>query len=266
MLPDSEFADMHGRVVEWLGSQIAKGTLRGILDLGAIAEEFHVSRSLVRECLRTLSAKGMVRARQRTGTSVTEPEHWALLDEQVIRWRAAGPRRFVQLEESLELRSRLEPLAASLTAQRGDAETLAAIDREADQIDTAIRTDDGRLMIEADTAFHRLLYLGSGNSMLARLAGTVHACLRVPDLQDYARFSPDTVARHWELADLIRSGEAAAAERRTEVMMAISRTLFTSACRQIADQGLGDPGRSGPGPHMDRTGDGRAGPGRDPLP
>ena len=231
-----EMASMHGRVVEWLGSGIATGNLTGVLDLDRIAQEFQVSRSLVRECLRTLSAKGMVQARQRTGTCVTSVEQWSLLDEQVIRWRAAGPRRFVQMQESLAIRTRLEPLAAGLVAARRDAATLGRIHDAVRGIRDAIATGDGPLMIAADTAFHRELYLGSGNSMLARLAGTVHACLRVPDFQDFRQFSADTVTRHQHFAEVLSSADPKAAEQEAERLMSLSAELFRAAYRRVAEQ------------------------------
>lgn len=232
--PDpEEISSMHGRVVEALGSRIATGRLTGVLDLDLIAQHFQVSRSLVRECLRTLAAKGMVRARQRAGTRVTSPEHWSVLDEQVIRWCAAGPRRFVQLRESLELRLEIEPLAARLTAIRQHADSLQRLHESADWIGEAIAENDGAKMISADTAFHRALYQGSANSLLAELAGTVHACLRVPDFQDYRQFSADSVERHDHLARVIASGDGAAAEHVARTMMELTAELFRAAYEQV---------------------------------
>lgn len=224
---------MHGLVVEWLGSGIASGRLSGILDLDHIARRFQVSRSLVRECLRTLAAKGMVQARQRAGTSVTSPQQWAVLDEQVIRWRAAGPHRFVQMQESLQLRQRVEPLAARLMAENRTEAQLSRLRRATEEIARAITAGSGQAMIDADTAYHRELYLGSGNTMLGHLAGTVHACLRVPDFQGYRRFSMDTVARHQRLADLIAAGDADGAEQATVRLMDLTRQLFLAAYERV---------------------------------
>jgi DNA-binding FadR family transcriptional regulator len=235
--PDpSEVSSMHGVVVEELGSGIASGRLAGILDLDRIARHFQVSRSLVRECLRTLAAKGMVRARQRTGTSVTSPEQWAVLDEQVIRWRAAGPQRFLQMRESLQIRQRVEPLAARLMAEHHSPAQLERLQRATEWIARAIARSSGQEMIEADTSYHRELYLGSGNTMLGRLAGTVHACLRVPDFQGYGRFSVDTVTRHQRLTALIADRDADGAEEAAEHLMTLTKTLFLAAYQQVMEQ------------------------------
>ncbi|WP_164477823.1 FadR/GntR family transcriptional regulator [Nocardioides pantholopis] len=237
----AQLSSMHGRVVERLGSLIATGELTGVLDPDRIVAELGVSRSLLRECLRTLGAKGMVQARQRSGTTVTDSTQWALLDEQVIRWRASGPRRFAQLRESLQLRARLEPLAAGLSARHQDAAALDALEAAAVRIDRATRARDPRLMIEADTAFHRLLYLGSGNQMLARLAGTVHACLQVPDFQRYQRFSTDTAARHERLAVLVRNQDVEGAERLSGELMDLTQELFLNAHDEVLGRSAATP-------------------------
>src|SRR5690606_31033188 len=97
----------------------------------------------------------------------------------------------------------------------------------------AIADGSGQAMIEADTAFHRELYLGSGNTMLGRLAGTVHACLRVPDFQGYRRFSMDTVTRHRGLTDLIAARDADGAEQAAVRLMELTTELFLAAYERV---------------------------------
>lgn len=228
--PDPQHvSSMHGLVVESLGSGIALGQVTGTLDLDEIAAHFKVSRSLIREALRTLAAKGMVVARQKTGTKVTPPSEWAALDEHVIRWRAAGPDRFDQLHASIDVRERLEPLAARGMATAPEGETLVDLLKAAKEIEQATRTQDHLLMMRADTAFHRALYLGSGNDFLAGMAGTVHACLRVPDFQRFQRFSASTAARHHALVSAIADHDADLAEELCAQAMAQTRSLFTEA-------------------------------------
>lgn len=230
--PD-QVASMHGKLVETLGSGIALGHVTGTLDLDGIAQRFGVSRSLVREALRTLAAKGMVAARQRAGTRVTDPAEWAALDEQVIRWRAAGSERFVHMHDSLDIRVRVEPLAARKMALAGHEASVQALVQAAGQIRTATETRDPDLMLQADTAFHRTLYLGSASHLLAAMAGTVHACLWVPDFQNYGRFSPTTADRHEALARAVRDADPAAAETICDEMMTQTVELFTEAYRAL---------------------------------
>ena len=233
---------MHGRLVEAIGSGIALGLVTGLLDLDEIAQRYGVSRSLIREALRTLAAKGMVSARPRAGTRVTPASEWAMLDEQVIRWRAAGEERFQQLYDSLELRERVEPLAARRTTLTRDAENLRRLATAVRGIEEAVRDEDNMAMVHADTEFHRALYLGSGNPLLVQLAGTVHACLRVPDFLRFERFSPDTLPRHQALQQAIEQGDADGAEQACARLVALSRHLFTQAHHQLVATAQGAGG------------------------
>ena len=96
-------------------------------DLGAdrplvpeeIGQRFEVSRTVVRESLRVLEAKGLVSARPNVGTRVRPVSDWNLLDPDIIEWRAFGPQRDDQRRELSELRWTIEPLAARLAAGHG---------------------------------------------------------------------------------------------------------------------------------------------------
>ncbi|CAM5383101.1 Vitamin B12 import ATP-binding protein BtuD [Streptomyces alboniger] len=56
-----------------------------------IGQRFEVSRTVVRESLRVLEAKGLVSARPNVGTRVRPVSDWNLLDPDIIEWRAFGP-------------------------------------------------------------------------------------------------------------------------------------------------------------------------------
>lgn len=233
-LPVPAGAGMHGAVVEWLGSAMASGHLQGVIDPDRLAAELQVSRSLVRECLRTIAAKGMVTAKRRTGTVVTPVDTWALMDDQVIRWRASGPERFDQMREALVVRTALEPLAASLCAEHRAPDSLERLYRAVDDIRAASESDDLALLLKADETFHRELYHGSGNRIMARLSGPVVACLWIPDLRVYPMFSDNVVTRHQELADLIAAGDADAVRSEVEHQLKQTEILWRQAALTLS--------------------------------
>src|SRR3954465_7261863 len=119
---------LHGQLVQQLGQMIVSG------DLGAdrplvpeeIGQRFEVSRTVVRESLRVLEAKGLVSARPNVGTRIRPVHEWNLLDPDVIEWRgpaphafngrAPGPSRAAQARDLAERRQAFEPLAAHLVA------------------------------------------------------------------------------------------------------------------------------------------------------
>ena len=90
--------------------------------------ELDVSRSVIREALRVLKAKGLIDARQKRGTFVQPRTEWKLLDPDVIRWQFAGRDDEQLFNDLAELRGIIEPAAAGLAALRRDDEDLAALD------------------------------------------------------------------------------------------------------------------------------------------
>lgn len=70
--------DLHTAVLNTLGGEITAEVLHQdeILNVDALRERFGVSRSVVRESLRSLETLGMVRARSKVGTKVTPTSNW----------------------------------------------------------------------------------------------------------------------------------------------------------------------------------------------
>ncbi len=72
-----------------------------------------VSRTVLREALRTLTSKGLIESRPRVGTRVRPKHAWNLLDVDVLDWysRVAEPMQFaLKLQEMREM---IEPYAAA---------------------------------------------------------------------------------------------------------------------------------------------------------
>ncbi|SDQ85111.1 DNA-binding transcriptional regulator, FadR family [Curtobacterium sp. UNCCL20] len=224
---------LHGHVLDVLGQRIVDGAIDpgSVLRPELVADEFGVSRSVVREALRVLQSLGLVEPRQRIGTQVLGIGSWELLAPTVIRWRGASPSYFVQQRELLELRLGVEPVAASLTARAGAdggsgaAEVLAAAE---DMLDACAR-DDSRAYLEADVRFHRALLAGSGNAVFAHFAGTVEALLRTRTSESrdtITRWTHDAAARHLAVGRAVVAGDAAAASAAAGELVRVTRDEF----------------------------------------
>ncbi|WP_086732121.1 FadR/GntR family transcriptional regulator, partial [Streptomyces fradiae] len=172
---------LHGQLVQQLGQMIVSG------DLGAdrplvpeeIGQRFEVSRTVVRESLRVLEAKGLVSARPNVGTRVRPVSDWNLLDPDIIEWRAFGPQRDDQRRELAELRWTIEPLAARLAAGHGREEVQQRLVDMVEIMGHALAQGDALTFSRADTEFHSLLIQLAGNRMLEHLSGIVSAALQV---------------------------------------------------------------------------------------
>ncbi|MGH3312930.1 MAG: FadR/GntR family transcriptional regulator [Streptomyces sp.] len=237
---------LHGQLVQQLGQMIVSG------DLGAdrplvpeeIGHRFEVSRTVVRESLRVLEAKGLVSARPNVGTRVRPVSDWNLLDPDIIEWRAFGPRRDDQRRELRELRSTIEPLAARLAAGQVRDEVQQRLVDMVEIMTHALAQGDNLTFSRADAEFHGLLLQAAGNRMLEHLAGIVSSALQVSGSTATGcdRASEASIGHHQRIAEALGSGDAAAAE-------AAMRQLLSGRAEagQPAAQPGGTGGSGGPG-------------------
>ncbi|MFG2333468.1 FadR/GntR family transcriptional regulator [Streptomyces sp. NPDC048604] len=207
---------LHGQLVQQLGQMIVSG------DLGAdrplvpeeIGQRFEVSRTVVRESLRVLEAKGLVSARPNVGTRVRPVSDWNLLDPDIIEWRAFGPQRDDQRRELNELRWIIEPLAARLAAGHGREDVQQRLADMVEIMGHAFAQADGLTFARADAEFHSLLIQLAGNRMLEHLSGIVAAALQVSGATATGCERPgeSCLAHHARIVDCLASGDAQGAE------------------------------------------------------
>lgn len=207
---------LHGQLVQQLGQMIVSG------DLGAdrplvpeeIGQRFEVSRTVVRESLRVLEAKGLVSARPNVGTRVRPVSDWNLLDPDIIEWRAFGPQRDSQRRELCELRWAIEPLAARLAAGHGRDELQQRLGEMVEIMGHALAQGDGLTFTRADAEFHGLLLQAAGNRMLEHLSGIVSSALHVSGgpATGCERPNEASLGRHQRIVEALGSGDAPGAE------------------------------------------------------
>lgn len=208
---------LYARVVEVLGQEIIDRAMPPgtIVFADQLCERLGVSRSVVRESLRTLSSMGLVEARPQVGTTVLQESNWDLLNPHVVKWRAQGRDYVEQMRQLLELRLGLEQTAARLASERitpADAERIFAA---AVAMREAFDVGNTRDFFEADAEFHRILLEGTGNAVIAQLADTIGAVLHVrgndsrPGMHD---LTLESVQRHLRLAQALIDGDAAQAQ------------------------------------------------------
>ena len=215
-------------LVESLGRSIVAGKFdsQSFPTEGELASQHGTSRSVVREAVKMLTAKGLLRARPRQGTSVTSESHWNLLDPDVLRWLLERKFSLPLLKEFTEMRLAIEPAAVALAAARVDAETLAGIEASLERMQAADRGEGDA--VEADIAFHTALLGASGNRFFANLDQLVNTALRISiRFTNSIKGRSASIPQHEEVLNAVRArdGERAAAAMRLliqDVMQLIS--------------------------------------------
>lgn len=205
---------VHGQTVETLARRILSGEFPegATLDLTALRAELDVSLTALREALKVLFAKGIIDARQKRGTFVQPRSAWHTLDEDVMRWRAAGPPDLDLLENLTEVRTIVEPAAARLAAERATEQDMAALGDALDRMADA--AGDAAGVVAADLDFHRALLAATHNPLLVEMERVIANGLAQRDnVVHNADPADDPAPSHRAVLDAIRSGDAAAAEK-----------------------------------------------------
>ncbi len=140
-----------------------------------IAKAYGVSRSVTREAVKMLTAKGLVTARPRQGTVVSPASQWNLFDTDVLRWLLERKFSVDLLRQFNQLRIAIEPEAAALAAQFHSDADMAAIRAELSRMEAAEAGSGDPL--EADIAFHVAILQASGNPFYAQFRNVVATAL-----------------------------------------------------------------------------------------
>jgi len=170
---------LHREAVEALGPRIVRGEIPEGSALpieSELGEELDVSRTVVREAVKVLAAKGLVATRPRTGTKVLPRSNWDVLDHDVLRWIVdSGPDKDF-FEDLFEVRTIIEPQAAALAAERRTPREAAKLATLLEGVEAA--GHDPRMHIETDLPLHAAILEASHNELLVRLSSTLGVALR----------------------------------------------------------------------------------------
>ncbi|MCD5994564.1 FadR family transcriptional regulator [Pseudomonas sp. CDFA 602] len=204
--------NFHASTVDWLGAWIAAGNVEPGQTLkveAALCEELGVSRTVLREAIKTLVAKGLLEVGPKVGTRVLPLRSWNLFDPQVVGWlaRKGLPESFVR--DLLDLRRTIEPMAVRWACERATAQQIDEIQEAYRLLQTSV-TDKGDYNL-ADRRFHEAVLAASHNQFIEQMLPALGALLAVSF--EVTSAVPGelgkTLPLHKDLADAIASRDAA---------------------------------------------------------
>ena len=212
--------NVHGQVADRIGAIIVRGDIAPGEPLPSevkICETLDVSRTVVREAIRTLTGKGLVESRAKSGTRVRPREEWNQLDVDVLRWQLEHTDVDSYLAKLFELRNAMEPTAAALAATAATPEDRAAL-RAAFEAMEAAKDNEG--FVVADIAFHKRLYIATRNEFFWPIAQmfevTLRESFRLAALGDHR---PRAFKEHRDVMEAILAGDAERARAATRVLL-----------------------------------------------
>jgi DNA-binding FadR family transcriptional regulator len=192
---------------ETLGRAIVGGAFEdGFPTESELSRTHGLSRSVTREAVKMLTAKGLLSARPRVGTIVEPSDRWNLLDPDILRWLLERQFSLDLLRQFSELRLAIEPTAAALAAQHRSSSAIATIEDGFARMEAAALGNDD--VLEADIQFHIAILQAAENPFFRQFEELVRTALHT-SIQFTNRFSGRTanVAQHGDVLDAIRAGD-----------------------------------------------------------
>ena len=237
---------MSGLGIEDTGPQLGRNLTYGMLDAigraivvgdydGAtfpteaeLAKQHGVSRSVTREAVKMLTAKGLLSARPRQGTTVQPTTSWNLFDTDVLRWLLERQFSIDLLRQFNELRVAIEPEAAALAARVATADDIERVNAGLKRMERAERGDDDAL--ESDIAFHVAVLRASRNPFYAQFRDVVSTALRTSiRFTNRVKGRTANVADHAAVRDAIVAGNPEKARKAMRALISDVLELIDTA-------------------------------------
>jgi DNA-binding FadR family transcriptional regulator len=207
-----------------LGTEILQGVYAPGKNMPPEAEligRFGVSRTVLREVMKTLTAKGFIASKTRIGTRVLHPGNWNYFDADVLAWRVRMGLDDEFRMNLTEVRRAIEPVAAGLAARRRISADIIALRGHVAVMGRSGHTRQS--FADADLNFHLAVGAASGNPLIRSVGGVIEAALVASFSQsspvDNANDHEDTVNTHAAIVDAIEARDEQAAA--TSMLQAI---------------------------------------------
>jgi DNA-binding FadR family transcriptional regulator len=216
----SKFADATlsnaDQVARTIGGDILAGVFPPGTKLPSEAEmlgRFGVSRTVLREAFKTLTAKGLIVSRTRVGTMVLDATHWNFFDADILAWKVSQGFDAEFLRDLAEIRMAIEPAAAEAAARQATPADIAAMRACVARMRDAPGSASD--FADADLDFHKSVGFASGNVLMRSLAAVIETALlasfRLSSPAREADVHEESVNGHARIVDAIEAGDGPAA-------------------------------------------------------
>jgi GntR family transcriptional repressor for pyruvate dehydrogenase complex len=183
----------------------------------ALCERLNVSRATLREAMKSLQQRGVIRIEQGRGSFVNPRRRWSALDPLLMAARS-GAHDGATEEWSRKLRdarSLVEVGVAEMAASRRTDDDVAALTEALAGMRTAHEADDVVVFTHADLAFHRALSHAVDNELIAALFDPIAHLIEQERLRTSRSVDrrQAAIAEHEQVLRAVSAGRPRAANR-----------------------------------------------------
>jgi GntR family galactonate operon transcriptional repressor len=220
---------LHQKVVRHLALKILHGEFSLLPNEADLCQQLKISRPILREAIKVLSAKGLLTVGPKTGTRVRPRRDWNLLDPQLLEWQAENGIEEHFFHNVCDIRSIIEPKAAELAALRANEEDLVELQAAWQQMCTTAHEVEA--FITADLRFHNAIMGAAHNELLYQVGSVISLALRTSRaLSTKApRAISSSLPIHREVFDAIQRHDSTAAGQAMEKLIKMATGQIANA-------------------------------------
>lgn len=183
-------------------------------------QRYAVSRTALREAYSKLTAKGLIVARPKVGTSIRPQSLWNMLDPEVLTWHLETLPPGAIANDLYILRRMVEPPASALAAEVHDAEAPGRI--EAAFRDMQACAGSEVELIDADLRFHIAILSATRNPFIGAFSALIHAAMVSTfsiSWRGAGGIREERLAQHGDVVDAIARRDPGLARARMERLL-----------------------------------------------
>jgi len=247
----TELRSLPDQIAEAIRESIVSGALaidERLPNESELADQFGVLRPTVREALKRLAAKNLIRSRRGAsgGNFVSLPSEDQVRSDLSTTATLLVSHQVFSLAEVAESRRLLETMCARLAAERRTEEEVAAMHAAIDRQGRPDLSDEE--FCDADVAFHRVIVEAAGNPVLDYVMVFALEALHPSTNLVINRFRKrsDVLALQRDLLDAVESGDAHSAEAAIGAQMDHLAGIYDEAQAWVSarrTEGKGDDDR-----------------------
>ena len=201
-----------------------------LLNENLLAKKYGVSRASLREALKILQSKGIIKSKQKTGTILEEYKNLNFFDKDILSW-SKGTRYADNMRKYfIQTRLMFEPEIAYLCAKNIDAKNKKELNNSYDLLENSVIKKDLKKIILADLSFHNKIILNCGNPILYKLSEFINHMLELNFTDNnnklksiFIGWENKYLKQHKELKDFIIKGNPLKAKNKMISIISANR-------------------------------------------
>ncbi len=213
-------------VIDWLGRAVASGHF----PIGATlpmenqrGEQVGVSRSVIREAVKVMTAKGVLKTARRYGTVVNPLDDWNLLDADIVSWHKKGDAQVILIfRELVELLSIMLPQAVAAALGRLPSERGALAEMAIGALQSV--EEDRQQRVQAEFTIWALILEAPQSNMFAQFKALTYEMIRLT--QEFEEPMSRSDALYSDILHYIGSSKGDEANLACRLLLARSKNLI----------------------------------------